>query len=75
MLLNLKGNVETKKRVREMQADFNPFNAQQRKHEEMMIRQLEDDDGDDDDEGDDDEDAKKTYVTTEGCKKEKDSKH
>ncbi|XP_034894179.1 uncharacterized protein [Populus alba] len=43
MLLNLKGNVETKKRVREMQADFNPFNAQQREHEEMMIRQLEDD--------------------------------
>jgi hypothetical protein len=40
MLLNLKGNVE-KKRVREMQADFNPFNAQQMKHEEMMIRQLE----------------------------------
>jgi hypothetical protein len=33
-----------KKRVREMQADFNPFNAQQREHEEMMIRQLEDDD-------------------------------
>jgi len=30
-----------KKRVREMQADFNPFNAQQMKHEEMMIRQLE----------------------------------
>ncbi|XP_061978670.1 uncharacterized protein LOC133699447 [Populus nigra] len=27
-----------------MQADFNPFNAQQREHEEMMIRQLEDDD-------------------------------
>ena len=27
MLLNLKRNVETKKRVREMQADFNPFNA------------------------------------------------
>jgi hypothetical protein len=30
-----------KKRVREMQANFNPFNAQQMKHEEMMIRQLE----------------------------------
>ncbi|XP_034899368.1 uncharacterized protein [Populus alba] len=44
MLLNLKGNVETKKRIREMQADFNPFNAQQREHEEMMIRQLEDND-------------------------------
>jgi hypothetical protein len=29
MLLNLKGNAETKKKgVREMQADFNPFNAQ-----------------------------------------------
>ena len=27
MLLNLKGNAEKKKRVREMQADFNPFNA------------------------------------------------
>ncbi|XP_052308920.1 uncharacterized protein LOC112327607 [Populus trichocarpa] len=45
MLLNLKGNAE-KKRVREMQADFNPFNAQQREYEEMMIRQLEDDDDD-----------------------------
>jgi hypothetical protein len=51
MLLNFKGNVETKKKVREIQVDFNPFNAQQREHEEMMIRQLEDDDdGDDDDE-------------------------
>jgi hypothetical protein len=38
-----------------MQVDFNPFNAQQREHEEMMIRQLEDDDdGDDDDEDDED---------------------
>jgi hypothetical protein len=37
MLLNLKGNV-VKKRVRKMQADFNPFNAQQRKHREMMIK-------------------------------------
>ncbi|XP_052305037.1 uncharacterized protein LOC112325035 [Populus trichocarpa] len=27
-----------------MQAEFNPFNARQREHEEMMIRQLEDDD-------------------------------
>ena len=52
MLLNLKGNVETKKKIREMQADFNPFNAQQREHEEMMIRQLEDDDGDDEEEED-----------------------
>ena len=33
-----------------MQTDFNPFNARQREHEEMMIRQLEDDDdGDDED--------------------------
>jgi len=47
--LNLKGNAG-KKKVREMQADFNPFNARQREHEEMMIRQLEDDDdGDDED--------------------------
>ena len=58
MLLNLKGNAETKKRVREMQAEFNPFNARQREHEEMMIRQLEDDDdGDDDGDDDDDEDV------------------
>jgi len=49
MLLNLKRNAETKKKVKEMQADFNPFNAQQWEHEEMMIRQLKDDgDGDDD---------------------------
>jgi hypothetical protein len=44
MVLNLKGNAEKKKRVREMQVDFNPFNAQQREHEEMMIRHLKDDD-------------------------------
>jgi stress response protein SCP2 len=51
MVLNLKENAETKKRVREMQTDFNPFNAQQREHEKMMIRHLQDDDdGDDDDE-------------------------
>ena len=77
MLLNLKGNAETKKRVRKMQAEFNPFNAQQREHEEMMIRQLEDDDDGDDGDDDDDEDVntKKTYVTTESCKKEKYSKH
>jgi hypothetical protein len=38
MLLNLKGNAETKKkRVREMQADFNLFTAQRREHEEMII--------------------------------------
>jgi hypothetical protein len=40
----------------------------------MMIRQLEDDD-DGDDEDDEDVSTKKTYVTTEGYKKEKDSKH
>ena len=57
-----------------MQADFNPFNAQQREHKEIMIRQLEDDD-DDDKENNEDVNTKKTYVTTEGCKKEKDSKH
>ena len=59
MVLNLKGNAETKKkRIREMQADFNPFNAQQREHEEIMIRHLEDDDdGDGDDDGEDDEDV------------------
>ena len=70
--------LKQKKKVREMQADFNPFNAQQREHEEIMIRHLEDDDdGDGDDDGEDDEDVntKKTYVTTESCKKEKDSKH
>jgi hypothetical protein len=36
MLLNLKGNVE-KKRVKEMQVDFNPFNAQQKDLEEMIL--------------------------------------
>jgi len=29
--------LKQKKRVREMQADFNPFTAQGREHEEMMI--------------------------------------
>jgi len=43
-----------------MQVDFNPFNAQQREHEEMMIRHLEDDDdGDDEDEDDEDVNTKK----------------
>ena len=38
MLLNLKGNVETnKKRVKEMQANFNPFNAQQREHKCCIV--------------------------------------
>jgi hypothetical protein len=67
MLLNLKGNVETKKRVREMQADFNPFNAQQREHEEMMIRELEDDDEDDDE----DVNTKKYMLPPKVAKKKK----
>jgi len=47
----LKEILKQKKRVREMQADFNPFNAQQKEHKKMMIRHLEDDyDGDGDDE-------------------------
>jgi len=74
MLLNLKGNAETKKKVREMQADFNPFNAQQREHEEMMIRQLEDDgdgDGDDDDEDDEDVNTKKHILPPKVAKKKK----
>jgi nitric oxide reductase activation protein len=45
---------QKKKRVREMQTNFNPFIAQQREHKEIMIRQLKDDDGGDDD---DEEDA------------------
>jgi len=50
MLLNLQGNVEKKRRAREMEADFNPYSAKQREHEERMIRHLEDDcKGDDDD--------------------------
>ncbi|XP_061983055.1 uncharacterized protein LOC133702746 [Populus nigra] len=69
MLLNLKGNAETKKRVREMQAEFNPFNARQRKHEEMMIRQLEDDDGDDED--DEDVSTKKHMLPLKVAKKKK----
>jgi hypothetical protein len=70
MVLNLKGNAETKKkRVREMQAEFNPFNAQQRKHEEMMIRHVEDDDdGDDDDE---DVNTKKHMLPPKIAKKKK----
>nr|TKS02412.1 hypothetical protein D5086_0000162960 [Populus alba] len=43
MLLNFQGNVEKKRRAREMEADFNPYSAKQRGHEERMIRQLEDD--------------------------------
>ena len=73
MLLNLKGNAETKKkRVREMQADFNPFNAQQIEHEEMMIRHLEDDDdGDDEDEDDEDVNTKKHMLPPKVAKKKK----
>jgi len=54
MLLNLQGNVEKKRRAREMKADFNPYSAKQREHEERMIRQLEDDCKGDDDDNDDD---------------------
>jgi hypothetical protein len=65
MLLNLKGNVETKKkRVREMQADFNPSNAQQIEHEKMMIRQLEHDD-------DEDVNTKKHMLPSKVAKKKK----
>jgi hypothetical protein len=72
MVLNLKGNAETKKKVREMQANFNPFNAQQREHEEMMIRHLEDDDhGDDDDEDDEDVNTKKHMLPPKIAKKKK----
>jgi hypothetical protein len=39
MLLNFQENVEKKRRVREIQADFNQFNAQQ-KYVEMIIRHL-----------------------------------
>jgi hypothetical protein len=51
-----------------MQADFNPFNAQQREHKEMMIRQLEDDDGDD---GDGDVNTKKHMLPSKVVKKKK----
>jgi len=44
-----------------MKADFNPYSAEQREHEEMMIKQLEDDDkGEDDD--DDEADGKKQML-------------
>jgi len=49
-----------------MQADFNPFNAQQREHEEMMIRQLEDDDN-----GDEDVNTKKHMLPSKVAKKKK----
>jgi hypothetical protein len=39
MLLNFQENVEKKRRVREIQVDFNQFNAQQ-KYVEMIIRHL-----------------------------------
>ena len=62
-----------KKRVREMQANFNPFNAQQMENKKMMIRHLEDDDdGDDDDEN---VNAKTHMLPPKIAKKEKDSKH
>ena len=42
--------LKRKRRAREMEADFNPYSAKQREHEERMIRHLEDDcKGDDDD--------------------------
>jgi hypothetical protein len=49
-----------------MQADFNPFNAQQREHEDMMIRQLEDDDN-----GDEDVNTKKHMLPPKVAKKKK----
>jgi hypothetical protein len=72
MVLNIKGNAETKKKFREMQVDFNPFNAQQREHEEMMIRHLEDDGGGgDDDEDDEDVNTKKHMLPPKIAKKKK----
>jgi hypothetical protein len=60
---------QKKKRVREMQAKFNPFNAQEREHEVMIIRHLEDDDdGDDDDE---DVNTKKHMLPLKIAKKKK----
>jgi len=53
-----------------MQAEFNPFNARQREHEEMMIRQLEDDD-DNDDEDDEDVSTKKHMLPPKVAKKKK----
>jgi hypothetical protein len=53
-----------------MQAEFNPFNAQQREHEEMMIRHLEDDD-DGDDEDDEDVSTKKHMLPPKVAKKKK----
>jgi hypothetical protein len=54
MLLNLQRNVEKKRRVREMEADFNPYSTKEKEHEERMIRQLEDDCKGNDDDNDDD---------------------
>jgi len=64
ILLNLQGNIEKKRRAREMKVDFNPYSVEQREHEEKMIKQLEDDDkGEDDDDDDDDEaDGKKQML-------------
>ena len=56
--------LKQKKRVREMQADFNPSNAQQIEHEKMMIRQLEHDD-------DEDVNTKKHMLPSKVAKKKK----
>jgi hypothetical protein len=74
MLLNLQGNVEKKRRAREMKADFNSYSAKQREHEERMIRQLEDDCKGDDDDNDDDDveaDGKKLMLPPKVTNKEK----
>jgi len=57
-----------------MEADFNPYSAKQREHEERMIRHLEDDcKGDDDDNDDDDAEAdgKKLMLSPEVANKGK----
>jgi hypothetical protein len=70
MLLNLQGNVEKKRRAREKKADFNPYSAKQREHEERMIRHLEDDcKGDDDDDAE--ADGKKLMLSPEVANKGK----
>ena len=69
MLLNLQGNVE-KRRAREMKADFNLYNDEQREHKERKIKQLEDDDkGEDDD--DDEANGKKQMLPPKVANKEK----
>eukprot|EP00258_Populus_trichocarpa_P043485 XP_024459504.1 uncharacterized protein LOC112327975 [Populus trichocarpa] len=57
-----------------MEADFNPYSAKQREHEERMIRHLEDEcKGDDDDNDDDDAEAdgKKLMLSPEVANKRK----